>query len=229
MSTVVPRLGRIGQCCWSVLAAHRPCGGVFSSVWFQRTLLPSSHQRRPSLFLSGDAGIGKTWLLRELQERAGKLLPALRIFRGGGDACLRELYRTAGGMDDLSDEELRVLPVLPRAGSLGGVEGLVDDPEAMWLTKSAGVRIVHVVSSGGSSDDERRPHRLRGLQPEDQAKLSAAVGVPLHENPLCTMLQGARREQRRGRRRKQKVAVSWLACSGVQCVLCPCSRGSASP
>ena len=91
-------------------------------------------------------------------------------------------------MDDLSDEELRVLPVLPRAGSLGGVVVLVDDPEAMWLTKSAGVRIVHVVSSGGSSDDERRPHRLRGLQPEDQAKLSAAVGVPLHENPLCAML-----------------------------------------
>lgn len=142
----------------------------------------------PVVSLTGTYGVGKSWVLQELERRIRDLMPDMMVFRGTGDDVLSQLYNSIGGAEELSSEELRLVPVLPRAAeTLGGVVLLVDDEEVAWLCPMRGVRIIKV-AGGSPGASHSSTLEIKEFNEQEQGEFAASTGLPAHPCPLWSTL-----------------------------------------
>jgi len=127
---------------------------LFSQASFVRNVQSCLASRSmPPMLLAGAPGVGRSALLQAAAQYSEQL-PGLRLVqqRGGrGVEVLRHLY---DGIDEVSDEELLMMPVLSNAGKTGGVVLFLDDLEVgSWLPVPLppGVRCIIAPRSYGES------------------------------------------------------------------------------
>lgn len=151
--------------------------------------------------MEGEPGVGRTALL-EAAARHSENLPGLRVVQQrGGTACelLRRLY---DGIDEVTDEELLMMPVISNAGQ-GGVILFLDDVEVgPWLPVPLppGVRCIVAPRTNTTPKGFARLQlqRLEGpaaVELQKRAGAGKAVNEPV--NPLWLKLAAQLPQQHR--------------------------------
>ncbi|CAE8694740.1 unnamed protein product [Polarella glacialis] len=168
---------------------------VFSLPSFVRSVQSFlADKRLPVLRLEGDRGAGKSVLLSALAARAAEF-PGLRVLLHSS-AAIALLRRLHDGIDEATDDELRLMPVVSQAGRQGGLVLLLDEVVGTsWLPFPLpyGVRCVMVCStdkgSTGSPDAFRSfclPVLADSAASQLQQRLGLDIGLasPAARNPL---------------------------------------------
>ncbi|CAK9048723.1 unnamed protein product [Durusdinium trenchii] len=172
---------------------------LFSLPSFVRSVQSFLAQKQlPPLIVEGSPGVGRSALL-QAAARTAEQLPGLRVLlhRGSGERLLRRLY---DGIDEVTDEELLLMPVISNAGRAGGVVLFLDDTEvAPWLLVPLppGVRCVMAPRTDTPAPRGFACLRLEGLKgpaaEELQERLGCRVDGPVNPLELHLAAQLSRR------------------------------------